>query len=461
MMRIIIAIIAAAALSLITACQPITTKSPKPPQNVAALLALVDDPSVKICTLPLSDLRANLGPKALTGALESAFDYDAIATRNDDPSEEILLIFRRAALLRRTKVATDNVDAAQRYYNEFDDGQPQPMTTKDYKAKLEYWAARLAEQEQHEQPDSDDYNLRFCLLNEVRAAAFASTRRYIFTKIDDGTLARDADARALMDFESFYADDFKSDVKTKLFNDPRMADLSPLDIALLRRDSAVLPIDPKTPDAFWTARDAEIDAYLDYISTHDYANLGEKLLDMVMIDQSIRNLYSEDIVNTHFRGTIDTAIFEHSLGQRMGIVDTFNTTQLKAMLDGRGWFRDDLDGAGASDWGWLIAQHADDDPAFQQKVLALIKAGLDNPGVSKADYAYLYDRVQMRTDPDGTIGGREQLYGTQGRCAGAGQWEPWPIEDTQNVDARRADVGLGTLAEYKLRFADICHKDER
>jgi hypothetical protein len=49
-----------------------------------------------------------------------------------------------------------------------------------------------------------------------------------------------------------------------------------------------------------------------------------------------------------------------------------------------------------------------------------------------------------------------QRYGTQGQCVGAGQWEPLPIEDEKNVDKRRKEVGLPTMAEYKQNFKEIC-----
>jgi len=131
------------------------------------------------------------------------------------------------------------------------------------------------------------------------------------------------------------------------------------------------------------------------------------------------------------------------------------------MLKGRGWFRDDNDGEGASDRGWIIAQHADRDPEFQQEALKLIEAELGAPSVSKSNYAYLYDRVQMRFNDYDSIEKRLQRYGTQGRCTGPGTWEPLPMEDPDNIDARRAEVGLGPIKDYKARFKSICKEDQR
>ena len=47
--------------------------------------------------------------------------------------------------------------------------------------------------------------------------------------------------------------------------------------------------------------------------------------------------------------------------------------------------------------------------------------------------------------------GKPQVYGTQFKIKGQ-ELIPAPIEDEQNVDRRRAEVGLPSLAEY-LEFA--------
>ena len=63
--------------------------------------------------------------------------------------------------------------------------------------------------------------------------------------------------------------------------------------------------------------------------------------------------------------------------------------------------------------------------------------------------AYLYDRVANAE-------GRPQKFGTQGNCQPDGTWAPYPIEDPDEVDARRKAVGLNPLAEYIAGFRDLC-----
>lgn len=121
-------------------------------------------------------------------------------------------------------------------------------------------------------------------------------------------------------------------------------------------------------------------------------------------------------------------------------IDQRSTRALKVAIAKYGWPGKRLvgdDGAGAAA---LLAQHADRDHAFQVDVLARMKVMLESGDVEARHYAYLYDRVAVAE-------GRPQRYGTQLRGD-----KPFPIEDEANVDARRASVGLGPLAEYVASF---------
>ena len=127
------------------------------------------------------------------------------------------------------------------------------------------------------------------------------------------------------------------------------------------------------------------------------------------------------------------------------IEDGKNTAMLKALVAQHGWPTIARVGARASDAAWLIVQHADMDPVFQLQALRLMEPLVATGGVSKANYAYLYDRVMLKLA--GT-----QRYGTQAICAG-GKWAPQPIELGVEVDAKRAEVGLDEpVATYIARL---------
>ena len=122
-------------------------------------------------------------------------------------------------------------------------------------------------------------------------------------------------------------------------------------------------------------------------------------------------------------------------------VQRLNAAWVRAVVAERGYPRISEVGAEASKRLWLLVQHADHDPAFQREVLALMRPLVDPGEVAGANVAYLTDRVRVAA-------GEPQVYGTQ-----YVRWEghdpvPFPIEDPDRVDERRASLGMGTLAEY-------------
>ena len=79
---------------------------------------------------------------------------------------------------------------------------------------------------------------------------------------------------------------------------------------------------------------------------------------------------------------------------------------------------------------------------FQELALAHLMGAVAADDASPGDLAYLIDRVRVAK-------GEPQLYGTQVTSEADGQIVPrTPIEDPENVDARRLAAGLETLEEY-------------
>jgi len=125
-------------------------------------------------------------------------------------------------------------------------------------------------------------------------------------------------------------------------------------------------------------------------------------------------------------------------------VDRRNTERMKAIIDEIGWPSISKVGYQGSSNAWLLVQHADHDPAFQSHCLALIKTQPENE-VIKRDIAYLEDRVAVAQK-------KPQIYGTQFHYDTDKQLKPLPIQDPDNVDARRKEMGLDTLQEYEERM---------
>ena len=129
-------------------------------------------------------------------------------------------------------------------------------------------------------------------------------------------------------------------------------------------------------------------------------------------------------------------------------LDGAHTRLLKDLLRDFDWIDAHRFGPRIASHAWVLAQHADADPEFQQEALERMRPYLENGGVRPGDYAYLFDRVSVNQ-------GRPQRYGTQpeGECNPNGSLSPKPLEDPGSVDARRAELGLGPMADAMADMA--------
>lgn len=130
-----------------------------------------------------------------------------------------------------------------------------------------------------------------------------------------------------------------------------------------------------------------------------------------------------------------------ALDRLLAAEDADNTRWLKQLLAERGWPGRSLVGDAGAHAVWLLAQHADADPAFQEACLELLTAAVAAGEAALADLAYLDDRVRSAR-------GEPQRYGTQCEQTENGAWQPLPLADPVDVDRLRAEAGLAPLAIY-------------
>lgn len=156
--------------------------------------------------------------------------------------------------------------------------------------------------------------------------------------------------------------------------------------------------------------------------------LRDELLRMAEEDQVARRAAGA----AHFK--------DAAANERMKAIDMKNTARMKEIVAQVGWPTKTLVGERGARAAWLLVQHADLDVAFQRQCLPLLEKAVAAGEVSPKEVAYLTDRVLVAE-------GKPQRYGTQFHTV-EGKLVPRPIEDEANVDARRAAVGLGTMAEY-------------
>jgi hypothetical protein len=125
-----------------------------------------------------------------------------------------------------------------------------------------------------------------------------------------------------------------------------------------------------------------------------------------------------------------------------------NVPWLKQVIADVGWPGIALVGEDGASAAWLLAQHADRDPAFQRRCLDLLVEAAARGEASWMHVAYLTDRVLLAE-------GKPQEYGTQA-TGRDGRYVARDLRDPAGVDERRAQAGLGPLAEYLAQMTEHC-----
>ena len=126
--------------------------------------------------------------------------------------------------------------------------------------------------------------------------------------------------------------------------------------------------------------------------------------------------------------------------------DADNMAWLKHLVAEQGWPGASMVGTDGAHAAWLLAQHADRDPAFQRECLGLLAAAVQAGEATRSELAYLTDRVLLAE-------GQPQEYGTQVTVRD-GQHVPSNLRDPDTADQRRAAMGLTPLADYLKLFSE-------
>jgi len=153
--------------------------------------------------------------------------------------------------------------------------------------------------------------------------------------------------------------------------------------------------------------------------------LAEELLAMAAADLHVRERLARD-----------GSLFE-GYHPKMRAVHERNANRLAAVIAEHGWPGPDLVGAEAAQAAWLVVQHAISHPELVRGTLAILT---DASGVPRWQTAMLEDRIRI-------FEGRKQRFGTAFDWDENGEMSPHPIEEPEQVDHRRAEVGLPPLME--------------
>lgn len=158
---------------------------------------------------------------------------------------------------------------------------------------------------------------------------------------------------------------------------------------------------------------------------------------MCAVDQEVRKLFI-DFDNPTTRKLLED-------------VDHFHTNYLKAILEIHGWTTISKFGKEADTQAWLIVQHADHDPGFQKCCVFQLQKLYPSGETDKQHYAYLYDRVALKS-PDL---GLKQKYGTQAQIIGD-HIELYPFDGSlEELNSRRHEMDMEPIEEYMAALKKI------
>lgn len=163
----------------------------------------------------------------------------------------------------------------------------------------------------------------------------------------------------------------------------------------------------------------------------DYAALQRELEEVYDIDQSIRNIDWD---------TISSREASIAYSKKMMAVDSVNQTRVIPIIEQYGWLPKSRIGEKAASAIFYVVQHSNTETI--EKYLPQMEELAKKGEASATDAAKMRDRLLM-------FQGKKQIYGTQ-----AASWvRPeggqviWPIEEVENVNKRRKEVGFTTTVE--------------
>jgi hypothetical protein len=179
--------------------------------------------------------------------------------------------------------------------------------------------------------------------------------------------------------------------------------------------------------------------------------LAAELLKRMEEDQAARRLFTDLYKQSQGKPKEEIEKEQVELTKKLQAVDNGNRLWLSEKIKQYGWPGKSLVGEQAAHAAWLLVQHADADPDFQEQCLEQMKAAAPGEVVS-IDIAYLTDRVLVAR-------GRPQVYGTQ--CEEVdGRFQPRACIEPEALDQRRKEVGLQPIKEYLQVMEEVYHARE-
>ena len=153
-----------------------------------------------------------------------------------------------------------------------------------------------------------------------------------------------------------------------------------------------------------------------------------------------RGARSRDLPWLQTTSPVDGEQRPESLNLLIAARTTANTEYLRSLIAEVGWIDAARFGYGTSNAAFLLLQHSWDLP-LMLAVLPRLKADVDAGLMEKEPYALLYDRAQLAR-------GLRQRYGSQVIRQETGEIIVLPVDEPDQVDVRRKEMGMIPLRQY-------------
>lgn len=188
-------------------------------------------------------------------------------------------------------------------------------------------------------------------------------------------------------------------------------------------------------DARWEPFLAKMQKKVDSVEVNYDKPLRVELIKIFEDDQVIRHQYVNASRKLGYKNpTVD------SLAKIMINQDSINLIKITHILDTKGWVGSDKVGSQANQTLFLVIQHSP--LKTQEKYLPMMREAVKKGNASANNLALLEDRVALGQ-------GKKQVYGSQiYRDEKTNRFYVAPLIDPDNVDKRRAEVGLEPIAGY-------------
>lgn len=200
-------------------------------------------------------------------------------------------------------------------------------------------------------------------------------------------------------------------------------------------------LNPLHPDSRWEEIKSMVRSNKEQKEAH-YNKTLVAILDTIFTDDQKYRLQFDSIGEKYGLESKETDSIENdpAFKEKLRKTDSINTVKITAMIDQYGWLGAAVVGESGNSTLWAVIQHSDLET--QEKYLPKMREAVKNGNARADQLALLEDRVALKE-------GRRQIYGSQlAMHPITKKTYVCPLEDPDNVDARRAKVGLPPMQEY-------------